>query len=83
MTDIMKILRIVTSGINLNNTLTKKIQINNVILKVHQLCQPCKYLQNKLGVENLVKLLVHKSGVRAEILRSGEISTYSHIKILK
>ena len=72
-----------TSGINLNNTLTKKIQINNVILKVHQLCQPCKYLQNKLGVENLVKLLVHKSGVRAEILRSGEISTYSHIKILK
>ncbi len=74
---------IITSGINLNNTLTKKIQINNVILKVHQLCQPCKYLQNKLGVENLVKLLVHKSGVRAEILRSGEISTYSHIKILK
>ena len=74
---------IITSGINLNNTLTKKIQINNVILKVHQLCQPCKYLQNKLGVENLVKLLVHKSGVRAEILRSGEISTYSHIKIFK
>ncbi len=74
---------IITSGINLNNTLNKKIQINNVILKVHQLCQPCKYLQDKLGVESLVKLLVNKSGVHAEILRSGEISTYSQIKIFK
>ena len=74
---------IITSGINLNNTLNKKIQINNVILKVHQLCQPCKYLQNKLGVDNLVKILVYKCGVRAEILRSGEISTYNYIKIFK
>ena len=74
---------IITSGIDLNNTVNKKIQINNVVFKIHQLCQPCKYLQNKLGVENLVKLLLHKSGVRAEILKSGKISTYDQIKILK
>ena len=74
---------IITSGINLNNTINKKIQISNVVLKIHQLCQPCKYLQNKLGVKDLIKLIVYKSGVRAEILKSGEISTYDKIKIIK
>ena len=74
---------IITSGINLNKLLNKKIQINNVVFKIHELCQPCKYLQNKLEVKNLVKLLAFKSGVRAEILMSGEISINDHIKIIK
>ena len=74
---------IITSGIDLNNTLNKKIKINNVVLKIHQLCQPCKYLQNKLEIKDLVKNLVYKSGVRAEILKSGEISTNDQIIILK
>ncbi len=72
---------IITSGIDLNKTINKRIQINNVILKIHELCQPCRYLQKKLGMNNLVKLLVFKSGVRAEIIKSGEISTYDKIKI--
>ncbi len=74
---------IITSGINLNELLNKKIQINNVVFRIHELCQPCKYLQNKLEVKNLVKLLAFKSGVRAEILTSGEISINDQIKIIK
>ena len=72
---------IITSDIDLNKTVNQKIQINNVILRIHELCQPCKYLQKKLGIKNLVKLLVFKSGVRAEIIKSGEISTHDKIKI--
>ena len=72
---------IITSGIDLNKTINQKIQINNVILRIHELCQPCRYLQKKLGIKNLVKLLVFKCGVRAEIIKSGEISTYDKIKI--
>ena len=74
---------IITSGIDLNKLLNKKIQINNVVFKIHELCQPCKYLQNKLEIKNLVKLLGFKSGVRAEILISGEISINDQIKIIK
>ena len=74
---------IITSGINLNKLLNKKIQINNVVFRIHELCQPCKYLQNKLEVKNLIKLLAFKSGVRAEILTSGEISINDQIKIIK
>ena len=63
--------------------INKKIQINNVVLKIHQLCQPCRYLQNKLSVDNLVKLLTNKGGVRAEIVQSGIISTFDEIKVIK
>ena len=74
---------IITTGINLNEMINKKIQINNVVLKIHQLCQPCRYLQNKLNIDNLVKLLANKAGVRAEIIQSGVISTFDEIKIVK
>ncbi len=72
---------IITSGIDLNKTINQKIQINNVILRIHELCQPCRYLQKKLGIKNLVRLLAFKSGVRAEIIKSGVISSYDKIKI--
>ena len=74
---------IITTGIDLNNMINKKIQINNVVLKIHQLCQPCRYLQNKLNVDNLVKLMTNNGGVRAEIVQSGVISTFDEIKIVK
>ena len=74
---------IITTGIDLNKMINKKIQINNVVLKIHQLCQPCKYLQNKLNVDNLVKLMTNNGGVRAEIVQSGVISTFDEIKIVK
>ena len=74
---------IITTDIDLNKMINKKIQINNVVLKIHQLCQPCRYLQNKLSVDNLVKLLTNKGGVRAEIVQSGIISTFDEIKIIK
>jgi len=73
---------IIISGINLNKLINKKIKINEVTLKIHEICQPCKYLQDKLKIPGLVKMLVNKSGVRAEILSSGNISVGDVIKIL-
>ena len=72
---------IIISGINLSKYINKKIIIQNVVLKIHEICQPCNYLQKKLGITNLVKMLVNKSGVRAEIISSGFISVGDKIKI--
>ena len=74
---------IIISGINLNGLINKKIKINEVTLKIHEICQPCKYLQNKLKIPSLVKMLVNKSGVRAEILSSGSLSVGDTVKIIK
>ena len=74
---------IIVSGINLSELINKKIEINKVILKIHEICQPCKYLQDRLKIPSLVKMLVNKSGVRAEILHSGSLSVGDIIKVIK
>ena len=74
---------IIISGINLNELINKKIKINEVNLIIHEICQPCKYLQDKLKTPSLVKMLVNKSGVRAEIIKSGSLSVGDTIKIIK
>ncbi|MDC0861584.1 sulfurase [Alphaproteobacteria bacterium] len=74
---------IITEGIELTKFINKKIKIGNeVILKIHEICQPCIYLQNKLKIENLIKLLVNKSGIQTEIIASGKININDRIVIL-
>ena len=71
---------IVTEGIKLNFLVNKKILIGNVEILVHELCEPCKHLQDITSQNNLVKNLVHKGGIRCEILTNGKISVGDTIK---
>ena len=51
---------IVTEGIELNKLINKEFSIGSVKVKGHDLCRPCKYLQELLGQKNLVKELYTK-----------------------
>ena len=73
---------IITKGIKLNKLVDKEFLIGNVKIKGHRLCNPCKYLQDKLNIENLVKKLLNIGGLRCEILTDGRISVKDKIKIL-
>ena len=73
---------IITKGIKLNKLVDKEFLIGNVKIKGHRLCNPCKYLQDKLNHENLLKKLVNIGGLRCEILTDGRISVKDKIKIL-
>ena len=64
---------IVTSGIKLNELLNKEFFIGKVRVKAHDLCRPCKYLQELLKQNNIIKEFLHKGGLRCEILTNGKI----------
>ena len=64
---------IVTSGIKLNELLDKKFYIGKVRVIAHDLCRPCKYLQELLKQNNIIKEFLFKGGLRCEILTSGKI----------
>ena len=64
---------IVTEGIQLNVLVGKEFFIGAVKVKAHDLCRPCKYLQESLHQENTVKELLLTGGLRCEILSSGKI----------
>ena len=71
---------IITEGIRLNELVGSEFFIGNVKVKAHELCRPCKYLQESLKQKNLVKELLRKAGLRCEILTSGKIFVDDEIK---
>ena len=70
---------IVTEGIRLNELVGKEFFIGAVKVKAHDLCKPCKYLQESLQQKNILKELLHTGGLRCEILSSGKIYTNDQI----
>jgi len=73
---------IVTENIRLNELIDKEFFIGNVKLKGHDLCRPCKYLQEKLKQNNFIKEFLHKGGLRCEILNDGKINVGDVIKYI-
>ena len=72
---------IITENIKLNDLVGKEFFVGNVKLKGHDLCRPCKYLQDKLKQNNFIKEFLHKGGLRCEILTNGKINVGDIIKL--
>jgi len=70
---------IVTEGIRLNNLVGKSFNIGSVKLKGTRLCEPCTHLSAGLGPE-IMQHMVHKAGLRAQILVSGSIKVLDEVK---
>ena len=64
---------IVTEGIRLNVLVGKEFFIGKVKVRAHDLCRPCKYLQESFQQKNTVKELLYTGGLRCEILSNGNI----------
>tara|TARA_B100001123_G_C15168353_1_gene970328 strand:+ start:732 stop:1178 length:447 start_codon:yes stop_codon:yes gene_type:complete len=71
---------IITEGIKLNILVGNEFFIGEVKVKAHDLCRPCKYLQESLNQKNLVKEFLRKGGLRCEILTNGKIFVGDEIK---
>ena len=74
---------IVTQDIKLNDLVGKEFYLGIVKLKAHDLCRPCKNLQESLKQTNLVKKLISTGGLRCEILSSGKININDKITLRK
>ena len=71
---------IITESIKLNELVGSEFFIGEVKVRAHDLCRPCKYLQESLNQNDLIKELLHKAGLRCEILTNGKIFVGDEIK---
>ena len=62
-----------TENVKLNDLVGEEFFVGKVKLKAHDLCKPCKYLQESLQQKNVVKEFLYTGGLRCEILSSGKI----------
>ncbi|HKB97242.1 MAG TPA: MOSC domain-containing protein [Terriglobales bacterium] len=64
---------IVTRNVPLNHLVGKEFAIGDVRIRGIRLCEPCAHLQKVTG-KSVIKGLLHRGGLRAQILTKGTIS---------
>jgi MOSC domain-containing protein YiiM len=72
---------ITTRGIRLNVLVGRRFRIGDVECEGVRLCEPCQDLQDLLGKPVLVPL-VHRAGLRATIVTSGEIALGDEVVVV-
>jgi hypothetical protein len=70
---------IVTRGVALNDLVGCEFSIGDVRIRGVRLCEPCNYLA-KISYPEALKGLVHKGGLRAQILTEGILRTGDTIR---
>jgi MOSC domain-containing protein YiiM len=71
---------IITQGIKLNKMVNTEFSIGKVKVRAHDLCRPCKYLQETLERKDIIKEFLYRGGLRCEILNNGKIFVGDEIK---
>ena len=71
---------IVTSGVALNHLVGLDFNVGQVTLRGLRLCEPCAHLAS-LTQANVLPGLVHRGGLRAQILSDGVIRAGDEIRV--
>jgi MOSC domain-containing protein YiiM len=63
---------LVTAGVDLNGLVGREFRVGNVLIRGIRLCEPCATMAKRTSPE-VLRGLLHKGGLRAQILSEGEI----------
>ena len=63
---------VTTRGVRLNELVGRRFWVGEVLCQGRQLCEPCRHLAELIG-EPILKPLVHRGGLRADVILGGRI----------
>jgi MOSC domain-containing protein YiiM len=66
--------QVITRGVRLNDLVGKEFSVGPIRCRGLELCEPCLGLSRLIGEPGLIKALVHRGGLRADILAGGRIA---------
>ena len=73
---------IVTRGVALNHLVEREFRVGAVLLRGTRLCEPCMHLE-KLSQPGAMRGLIHRGGLRAEILTGGTIRVGDEVVVVE
>jgi MOSC domain-containing protein YiiM len=73
---------VVTRGVPLNHLVGKEFWVGEVKARGIMLCEPCAHLQ-KLTIKQVLPGLVHRAGLRAQILTEGTIRVGESVRVVE
>lgn len=62
---------LVTRGVPLNHLVGREFTVGEARLRGLELCEPCKHMERLAGVPGAMARLIHRGGLRAEVLGEG------------
>ena len=74
--------QLTTRGVRLNPLVGKRFRVGEVECRGIELCEPCAHLQS-LTHDGIMRAMVHRAGLNAEIISGGEISVGDEITALE
>jgi MOSC domain-containing protein YiiM len=63
---------LLTRGVPLNHLIGRRFRIGEIVLEGTELAEPCKYIADSVG-KPVLEPLLHRAGIRAEIVKGGRI----------
>jgi MOSC domain-containing protein YiiM len=73
---------IVTRRVALNQLVEKSFCVGAAVLRGTRLCEPCSHME-KLTVKGAMRGLIHRGGLRAEIVTGGAIRIGDQILVVE
>ena len=64
---------ITTLGVDLDDLVEKEFRVGEAVLRGVRLCEPCDHLERLVGQVNTTRGLVHRGGLRCDIVSGGTI----------
>ncbi|WP_267639954.1 MOSC domain-containing protein [Haloarchaeobius amylolyticus] len=64
---------VTTRGVALNHLVDAEFRVGDAVCRGVELCEPCSYLES-LTEDGVASSLVHRGGLRAEIIETGTLS---------
>jgi ADP-ribose pyrophosphatase YjhB (NUDIX family) len=72
---------VTTRGVELNDLVNKTFWVGDALVRGTSLCEPCRHLVEVTG-KSLLRPLVHRGGLRADLLSSGRIRAGDSLEVV-
>ncbi|MFB6362005.1 MAG: MOSC domain-containing protein [Halobacteriales archaeon] len=70
-----------TRGVALNHLVDERFRVGEVVCQGVELCEPCRHLEG-LTEDGMIQALVHRGGLRADILEGGTVAVGDGVREL-
>ncbi|MFD1514998.1 MOSC domain-containing protein [Halomarina rubra] len=65
---------VTVGGVALDHLVGERFRVGEAVCEGVELCEPCSYLERSLEKRGIREALVHRGGLRARIVESGELA---------
>jgi MOSC domain-containing protein YiiM len=74
---------LLTRGVYLNHLVGREFSVGSVRLVGTRLCEPCEHMEELAGTRGARKALVHRGGLRCDIVAGGVIRRGDRVAVVK